>query len=363
MNSIEMEGMCMSERYSIGIYESEKLNNIKAISLMLVIYIHMSSDINSSKLVTYIIYIIAQIIARSAVPTFFLISAVLLYRKDFTFKNNIKKKLQTLMIPYFFWNTIWLLIFLICQKIPAFSSLFNNPQNNISNFKFWDWVEVYIPLIVRSKPFVYPLWFLKDLFFLNIFAILLKRIVDRFPKLTVFVFGCVYLFKLNLIIFEAQSLFYFTLGYIIVRYNIRCFDFRSFKKNGFIYLFIYLFIVILLGLFELTTGITLFAIHEIIIFYGVCILIKYVPSWKQVNNSIETVIKKIESKMFFIFCFHEWTLLFLRKIANIVFPKNSILDMMIFVFLPIILVIIAYIVAVVFNAIMPRLYSNVTGGR
>lgn len=59
-------------------------------------------------------YVISESISKCAVPGFFVISAVLLYRKEFSWWENLKKKLRTLMIPYLIMNTFWVVFYFVC---------------------------------------------------------------------------------------------------------------------------------------------------------------------------------------------------------------------------------------------------------
>ena len=154
--------------YIISDKESRLINVIKLLSIVLVLYIHAFSGIEYGfqndnfffNVVQIIEYVIAQVIARAGVPLFFLISSLLLYRKNFTFKENFKKKVKRILIPYIIVNTIWIIIFAVFQNIEFFKVFFNNEGNNIKNWNMMDWIDAYIPMFNRVKPFVYPLWFL-----------------------------------------------------------------------------------------------------------------------------------------------------------------------------------------------------------
>ena len=83
-------------------------------------------------------YIISNVISIVAVPGFFIIASILLYRKPFGWKENVKKKIRTLIVPYFILNTMWILIFLICQSIPFLKIYFGREESLVVN---WTWVQ------------------------------------------------------------------------------------------------------------------------------------------------------------------------------------------------------------------------------
>ena len=95
---------------------------------LLVIYIHNNrSKIKFSDAVIkfdipvwfeYLKYLVSVVIPKNAVPGFFLIASILLYKSDFKWMDNIKKKFRSLIIPYIIMNSFWVLAYAIFQKIP-----------------------------------------------------------------------------------------------------------------------------------------------------------------------------------------------------------------------------------------------------
>lgn len=77
-----------------------------------VLFIHSYSSefegiANASVIVSITDYI-SNVFCDCAVPAFILISSVLLYRKDFLWKDNMKKKVRNLLIPYLIFNALWI---------------------------------------------------------------------------------------------------------------------------------------------------------------------------------------------------------------------------------------------------------------
>ena len=88
---------------------------------ILVIYIHV--DLITTNQFTYITagsmpvlwggdFLISKIIAQISVPTFFLFSGLLLFRNGVIvsgeWKMKWKKRISSLLLPYFTWNIIYL---------------------------------------------------------------------------------------------------------------------------------------------------------------------------------------------------------------------------------------------------------------
>jgi len=69
-----------------------------------------------------------------------------------------------------------------CQSIPQLSFAFSNPDNSVKDFGLLQWVDAYLAVFERERPFLYPLWFLKDLFVLNIFAVIIRKVMENHSK-------------------------------------------------------------------------------------------------------------------------------------------------------------------------------------
>lgn len=350
--------------YTISDKESRLINVIKLFSIVLVLYIHSFSGIeygfqNNNFLfnsIQMIEYVIAQVIARAGVPLFFLISSLLLYRKNFTFKENLKKKVKRILIPYIIVNTIWIIIFAVFQNIEFFKVFFNNEENNIKNWNVADWIDAYIPMFNRVKPFVYPLWFLKDLFLLNIFSIIIKKIIDKFPKLYFILIVGIWLLNINLGIIEAQSLLFFSIGYYIVKYNIR---FNKLNKiNLSILSIIYFIAAFIIAYIEILYK-EVFVIHNIVIIVSMCYL--YLLANKCISLSENTIGKKLIENSYFIYLFHEWNMLFIRKILDKLIMNNYIIDFVKYFCLPLIIIILCLCVSKIWKRISKETYKIVMG--
>lgn len=352
----------MEELYPLSEKESKRFSDLKFVGIILIVLIHMSSDAGMESVADFIIYIFSQIIARSAVPVFFMLSGILLYRKQFKWKENIKKKIKTLVIPFVFWNTLWLVVFWMAQKIPSLDFLFKNPMNRVGDFSIFDWIDAYLAIFQRTKPFVYPLWFIKDLLILNCFAPLIKNIVDRIPKGILVILFALYLCRVNLRFIEIQSIVWFTFGYYIVKYNIRIETIQSKVKKSAVAG--YIVVVLCLAFAEFHYQRNIYIVHELVIIYGVVMMISEIDIADRLHNEKALHIwKNCVSGTFFVFCAHEWTLLFVRKIIQKVLPNNQILDVLCFFLVPIFVIAALLFIAEMMKRRMPELYRIIVGSR
>ncbi len=89
--------------YDIGKEESERIQFMKLVFCIMVVFIHSyTAEVNFADTVVtaekspwmgMVQLIVSKVISGCAVPGFFTMSAVLLYRKDFSWRDNVKRKI------------------------------------------------------------------------------------------------------------------------------------------------------------------------------------------------------------------------------------------------------------------------------
>ena len=160
--------------YLLSEIESKSISIFKLLLIILVVYIHSYTE-NEIKIsfseTHYLIqleYFFSKCIGACAVPGFFLISSILLYRKPFSFGDNLRKKVKTILIPYLLLNSFWIIFFFIFQHTPL-DVYFSNEENMVSRWGLLQWLDAYLG-ILDHYPILYPSYFLRDLFILNLIA-------------------------------------------------------------------------------------------------------------------------------------------------------------------------------------------------
>lgn len=222
-------------KYEISKEESRTIYILKAMFIILVVFIHTRAytgkgyvdygggglELDTPTWLWNLEYFISSVIAHTAVPGFFLMSGTLLYRKDFDAFKNIKRKFISICIPWFIVITLWVIFYYIVQRIPVIAPYFSNEDNVVANWGIYDFINVYLGL--DRSPLVYPLWYLQNLMFLNIIAYPLKCLMDKIPKTVLCILLVVYFLPFQHILFclEKVGLFWFCIGYYVVRYGVR----------------------------------------------------------------------------------------------------------------------------------------------
>ena len=234
----------MSE-YVLSEKESKVIRLIKGVFALMIILIHVDGNginlANSSVVFEHPYWfqiskrILSDSIPCCAVPGFFLISSILLYRKPFKWFQNIKKKIKTLIVPYFIVNTFWIIFYAIAQSIPMLKSFFSDPNKLVTNWGVLEYLDAYLGFGTSNGVCLLyaPFWFLRDLFVLNILAVLIKKTIDYCPLVVSSVLIIVIVFNINTHLFflGRNSLVFFCLGYYVVKYRLKICDL---EKIGFI---------------------------------------------------------------------------------------------------------------------------------
>ena len=116
-------------------------------------------------------------LAGCGVPIFFLLSGYFMTRKDnWTWKDNLKKRVKSLIIPY--------CLFILCYTILNCLGYIVIPSvfENFRTFSVKDWFRHLIGYPFWTRPIFYdPCWFLRDLILLNFLTIILFPVVKKTP--------------------------------------------------------------------------------------------------------------------------------------------------------------------------------------
>lgn len=237
--------------YQISKEESDRIQFLRLVFSVMVVFIHSyTEEVNFADTVIGVegavwmkifTFVISAAISGCAVPGFFMISAVLLYRKQFSWRQNVKRKARSLLVPYFILNTFWIAIFFCVSEIPALRIFFASKLYRVSQWEIMDWVEAYLGM--NRPPMLYPLWFVRDLFVLNVIAKALKLLIDRFPRicLAFIVTALVFNIQTRMFFLSTNAIAFFSLGYYVVKYNLH---FRDLDKINIVHIgFLYTILV------------------------------------------------------------------------------------------------------------------------
>lgn len=351
--------------YQINKNLSDRINVLKFLSIIMVVFIHSYTEgvsyddliveLNIPEWLQVIKYIVSQSVSRVAVPLFFLISSILLYSKEFTFKNNMKKKCSSILLPYIFWNTVWILLYLTAQSISIIAPYFSNKIYYVRDFSLEEWIKAFL-YFNGNTPFLYPFWFLRDLFILNIFSLIIKKIIDKFPKISLILITFMWFSGHSIPYLDSQAIVFFALGYYIIKYqlNVKLVD----KINRYLIIFTYAIFIILDYVFR--DSYLLF--HNVNIIVGIIFFMKMSNTIIN-NNKLSNTILYFSKYTFIIYAFHEMNLTIFRKLITRILPQTGIIQLLEYFTIPIVIILGCIVFGYVFNKISPKVYKYVTGGR
>lgn len=349
-----------AHKFIISDEQSKRLYILKLLMAFFVVYIHcvpIGGGI-APRWFELLKYTVSGLISQCAVSCFFLMASILLYRKDVKWKDNIAKKCRSLLIPYFIMNTVWIVIFAVCQSIPQTAVFFKDINNRISEFSIYRWFQSYG--IGATYPFLGPLYFLRNLFILNLLAHIIKFLIDRFPKSSLFfIIALYFLLPLTNTYFRqiADSMMW-CFGYLIVKYRV---NINKFDDNKWIPITYIVTIFICLILRDVNIIILSTALQRF--FYMISIIFWYSCFTKNLNGTLQRLFLRYSVYNFGIYIFHENTLTIAIRIIAAVLGTSIYVQIFELVFLPLIIAAFIIVLCIVFKKAAPKVFSIMIGAR
>lgn len=303
-------------------------------------------------------YLFAQILARIAVPMFFLFSGFLLFHKciDYTrhiYLNKLKSRLKTLLIPYLIWNLITIIVSLV----------FNHEiQFNIEYFvrAFWNLnIETTVGATTASYPICIQFWYIRDLMVLVFLSPIIYWMVKKFNYWCVAVLGVLWIFNwwYHISGLSITGLFFFSLGAF---FSIHKKNFIAALKRYALYWTVSYLVLIIPVLYMHEVGWN--PLRRITIIVGIVSTLSITA--RMLDNGRWSVSKKLSESSFFIFACHMLVLLFVRRFVCLILPLNSDSNLVLCYFLTVILTTLAGFVGYkMMKKCLPRITALMTGGR
>lgn len=283
--------------------------------------------------------------AACGVPVFFLLSGYFLVFKDnWDYRKNLKKKFKSLVIPYCLFILIYALISMIGSLVlPAFFDDFRQ-------FTTYDWLMHLFGIPFALGPSYYgPLWFVRELMIFNILSIVLVPAVKKIP---------------DYILVPPMVVIYFLPISQMIRYSIpffiigMCFGFKKSIPvlNKLTHSLCILIIGFLIPIF--IKGDISFMISVLLMTVSVVLI-----SGKLAENSgVKRIAQAAIPFSFPIYLLHEYpmtTLTRLLAMRHISIPQAAIA----FFVLPFLVIGICVLVVIVWRRFAPRTYSVFMGSR
>lgn len=388
----------MTDSYHYKEIQSQTIDYLRFVLIIAVVFMHTSMpkvdfsqssywlQINGPSIFSKLYMLFSGVMARVAVPAFYIISGYLFFLKTpqltlKIIKQKEQKRFHTLVIPYIFWNLIIVLTFCALQILKLRYSYYNlksiidscytymeeNGWLNIFwNWKSWDIGKTWLGTsTTMTSPINFPLWYLRDLIVISALSPLLYWLIKHLKKKWIYLTFLIWFTGVWTAIpgISSTSLFFFSFGaYMAINKENILQIIRKVEKLSYLLAPVFLITSTYYSAQQTTPG--YFSLHLYIIF-GI-IAIFNITSRLIENKSIK-VHRTLTSSVFFIYACH--TTLLISKYDNVVSKLwNLTNDMPIlapFIYLstPFCKTFLCVLLYMLLKKILPKFTKVITGNR
>lgn len=328
----------------------------------------------------FIVNFFSDVLPQIGVPLFFIISGFLFfYRKEYdkdVYKQNLKTRARTLLIPFVLWNIIAIIWTLKCF-LPGISSFYPPVDIQLSFVRIIntflcnaDNRGIFIGLpFAGLYPIDIPLWYVRDLLVMVVFSPIIYWLIKKTKQWFVIVIGLIWFFSSIILPMEnyiyiytrmlVTALFFFSWGafYSIFKENI-VISCRKFRYAPIVYIPIAMTDTLTKGL-EFNGYIRHAGILVGIV--ATVIFVSYLLEYNKVK-----VNSNLASSSFFIFALHN---IFMVNVGKFTFtmlhiPENNPYAMLALYFtVPILSIVFCFTLYMLLKKYTPKVCNLLTGGR
>lgn len=361
---------------------SQKFRFYSFVSIALLLYVH-GYNLHETYLApfsvvrepltftTFIEYFLANGALRFRIPLLFIISGYIYALQDNKpYKQRIKRRFITLIIPFFIWSAVGLAVTWLWQQFPVTAQAVidaqidqlgdNRPYSEIG------WSGILYRWAVR--PVSFQLWFIRALFIYNLFYPFIKWAVMRFPVIW---FSVVFLFWhtiFSVLFIEGLGIFFFSFGIWLSKCGYPIHK----KPNWFSHYLSWLFflgisVIKTFMAFELepnnpVTPYILYALHDVSIFSGILAI------WFGADKIVKWCMNKkwfvwASAFSFTIFAFHVPLIHYTTRLAFIYWHHIPNYRLLTYIVVPIVILFLCVGVGALLRSLFPKAYRVATGGR
>lgn len=322
---------------------------------------------------TNISYFLSEILSRIAVPLFYLISGFLFFYKPeaftlTTYRQKLKKRGQSLLIPYLFWNAIVLAFYFLVEMF--FQDLLSGKNKMISDYTFtdilwafWDKNQISHPIPnpeAMHMPINYPLWFIRDLMVVILVSPIIHKLILWTKSYIVWGLGILWFFNwwFHVPGLSITASFFFTAGayFAIERINFV----ERFNRTLMPSITLYVLLSLTNLIFRDTAWIPY--IHKVGICVGIMAIIAAVS--EGIKRGKWHNIPLLSNSSFLIYAYHAMPLAFISKLLfKILKPQSDMMILILYLLCPTAIIIFGILIYWGMQKVLPKLTSAITGGR
>ena len=262
-------------------------------------------------------YLFKHILARIAVPMFFMFSGFLLFNKCVSYTpkiylQKIKSRIWTLLIPYLIWNLVTIVFV-------------NGLISNIDDFlrAFWN-LHIDPSGITPTYPISIQFWYIRDLMVLVLFSPVIYWLVKKFNIGLIITLGILWIFNWWYPIsgFCITAVFFFSLGsYFSIHKKSFIGKLKGYLPHLAVLYGALIVLVLILHFSEWAPLCCITILIRITILIGIAFTLSLTA--RMIQNGKWMVNKFISESSFFIFACHLLMITCVKKIMLKFIPLNS----------------------------------------
>lgn len=352
-------------------YLSQKIKAVSFFAIIMVIILHcynldMYQKINALEVEKNTNWFIQTIISygatRIAVPLFFIISGYLFF---FTFNGNsdfilkIKKRFNTLVIPYLFWSFFGILFYYVLQSIPQTQEFFS--KKPIREYSTGELLDV---AFINIIP--YQLWFIRDLIILTLVSPAIYFLIKKLNFWFLLFILPFWFLNQDSIFFASESILFFSLGVFLTLHYQKSLELILPKKYMIIATILWMMFLLLKIVAEkygYIPSIGIQILHKISILFGIISFWSLYDLLFKANPSGIQKYKPLFAFTFFIYAFHEPILTIIKKGLFYILGKQENKLILVYVLSPFLTIVICLIVGYCLKKLLPNVFKLITGNR
>jgi fucose 4-O-acetylase-like acetyltransferase len=320
---------------------------------------------------TFLEYIVSNALLRFRIPMLFIISGYIFALQDYQpYKQRIKKRFVTLMLPYFIWSAIGLAITFLWQQHPITAKAVLNAQldqlGDNRPYLEMGWKDIIARWLF--VPIAFQLWFIRSLFIYNVLYPVFKWLVMRHPAIWFSIMFILMLMMTQFYFIEAQGIFFFTAGIWLRKKNIALEKKPAWLSLYLCWLFFIGFSVIKTFMafefeeYQPITVIPMLILHYVSVIAGILAI------W----FSLDKVVKWFMTRRWFVwttaFAFiiyglHIPLLAYATRLSYLYTSHYAYYRLLTFIFVPLIILVFCVFTGAVLRKFVPSFYKLATGGR
>jgi fucose 4-O-acetylase-like acetyltransferase len=304
--------------------------------------------------------LVSNVLARVAVPLFYLISGFLFFR-DFELstsciKRKLERRFRTLLLPYLIWNAGNLLFLFILQSIPRFADYFSGERKRIADYGAYDYLNAFLGF--DGFPIAYQFWFIRDLMVMVLLAPFCWLIVKSIPRLGVVLLLVPFLLETPVRVLNLS--FFFYMGALAASKGLAG---NSMDSHGRKTLILYAILAVLdAALMGWSSSLACW-VGKPTLFLGV-LSAWYLAGRAEESPKVKQALTWLVAFAFFVYAAHEPLLFGLRKIMyKALRPSNSLEITGVYLCAPITIICLTMVLGYVLRKLAPGVYKVMTGGR